>query len=289
MEASSSEDLRPRLWIDLGLFTLATFALTWLLVGLYIWNAEAMTAMFGPMKLGVPIFYVAVAAPTISALLVTAWRYGVAGLADLGRSLIRVRANWIWIAISLLGYPLLWLAASFLEALATGAERPDLSSWLIALPAVLLAGHLFRDPGALGEELGWRGFALPRLLELMDARKASLLLGLVWAVWHLPAFFLATLSQSQVNFGLFVLNVVAFSVFMTWLFVNMRGSVFWAGIVPHMLINAASKAGITPVFWATVAAAVLIIVFGGKHLQGFGRPKSVLPQSTFLNQAGGAK
>src|SRR3546814_5546144 len=90
--------------------------------------------------------------------------------------------------------------------MATGAESPYLSSWLIALPAVLLAGHLFRDPGALGEELGWRGFALPRLLELMDARRASLLLGLVWAVWHLPAFFLSTLSQSQVNFGLFILN-----------------------------------------------------------------------------------
>src|SRR3546814_4714751 len=107
--------------------------------------------------------------------------------------------------------------------MATGAESPYLSSWLIALPAVLLAGHLFRDPGALGEELGWRGFALPRLLELMDARRASLLLGLVWAVWHLPAFFLSTLSQSQVNFGLFILNVVAFSVFMTWLFVHTRG------------------------------------------------------------------
>src|SRR3546814_20952371 len=83
--------------------------------------------------------------------------------------------------------------------MATGAESPYLSSWLIALPAVLLAGHLFRDPGALGEELGWRGFALPRLLELMDARRASLLLGLVWAVWHLPAFFLSTLSQSHVR------------------------------------------------------------------------------------------
>src|SRR3546814_6355481 len=76
MAARPIEALRRRLWVDLGLFTLATFALTWLLVGLYIWNADAMTATFGPMKLGAPVFYIAVAAPTIAALLVTAWRYG---------------------------------------------------------------------------------------------------------------------------------------------------------------------------------------------------------------------
>src|SRR3546814_19150116 len=76
---------------------------------------------------------------------------------------------------------------------------------------------------------------------------------------------------------------------MTWLFVHTRGSVLWAGIVPHMLINAASKAGITPVFWATVAAAVMIIIFGGKHLRGIGWPKADLPQSTFLNRARSAR
>src|SRR3546814_13856860 len=106
--------------------------------------------------------------------------------------------------------------------MATGAESPYLSSWLIALPAVLLAGHLFRDPGALGEELGWRGFALPRLLALMYARRASLLLGLVWAVWHLPAFFFSTFSQSPVTFGMFILNFVAFSVFLKCLFVHTK-------------------------------------------------------------------
>src|SRR3546814_13225554 len=109
-----------------------------------------MTATFGPMKLWAPVFYIAVAAPTIAALLVTAWRYGEAGLVDLGRSLVRVRANWIWISISLLGYPLLWLLAFFLVPMATGADRPDLSSWLIAFPDVLLAGPLFHYLVSLG-------------------------------------------------------------------------------------------------------------------------------------------
>src|SRR3546814_18391687 len=101
-----------------------------------------MTATFGPMKLWAPVFYIAVAAPTIAARLVTAWRYGEAGLVDLGRSLGRVRENWLWIAISILGYPLLWLLASLLDPMATGAESQDISSWIIPLPAVLFAGHL---------------------------------------------------------------------------------------------------------------------------------------------------
>src|SRR5690606_11703585 len=138
----------------------------------------------------------------------------------------------------------------------------DPRPWLIALPLVLLGGHLLKDPGALGEELGWRGYALPRLLELTDARAASIILGVVWAVWHLPAFFLASLAQSSVNFGLFVINVTAFSVIMTWLFVNTRGSVLWAGIVPHMLFNATPKAGIMPVVWVTVLVAVALLRLG---------------------------
>src|SRR3546814_18297335 len=86
------------------------------------WSSDVCSS---DLKLGAPVFYIAVAAPTIAALLVTAWRYGEAGLVDLGRSLVRVRANWIWIAISLLGYPLLWLLASFLEPMATGAARSE--------------------------------------------------------------------------------------------------------------------------------------------------------------------
>src|SRR3546814_19061436 len=96
MAARPIEALRRRLWVDLGLFTLATFALTWLLVGLYIWNADAMPATFGRMKLGAPVFYIAVAAPTIAALLVTAWRYGEVEQFAFGHFLGRVCVYWTW-------------------------------------------------------------------------------------------------------------------------------------------------------------------------------------------------
>jgi membrane protease YdiL (CAAX protease family) len=281
---------RRRLYADLGWFVAAAFGLTWLLVGAYIHDAPAMSNLLGPMQLGAPAFFVAVYAPTLAAILVTAVRDGRTGLSGLFGSLVRSKVGWVWIAISVLGYPALWLVVTLIRATFSGELASfDPRPWLIALPLVLLGGHVLRDPGALGEELGWRGFALPRLLELTDARAASIILGVVWAVWHLPAFFLSSLSQSSVDFGVFVVNVTAFSVLMTWLFVNTRGSVLWAGIVPHMLFNATPKAGITPIVWVTVLAAVAVLVLGGKHLRGIGRPRAASslpePRGTFGREA----
>jgi membrane protease YdiL (CAAX protease family) len=272
-----------RLVVDLLVFNGFAFGLTWLLVGFYIWNAEAATHVLGPMRLGAPAFYLAVYAPSLAGVGVTFARYGRAGLADLFRSLFRIRAGWMWIAISLLAFPGLWLAVELIRAtLAGGLATFDFRPWLVALPLVLLGGHLLTDPGALGEELGWRGFMLPRLLELTDARAAGLILGLIWAVWHLPAFYVASLSQSGFDFLPFVLRVTVFSVFMTWIFVNTRGSVLWAGVVPHMMFNATPHAGITPVGWIVIGAGVVILMMTGKHMRGWGRPAAELPQSGLL-------
>lgn len=280
---------RRRLLIDLLIFAGVTFALTWVIVGLYIWNGAAVTRAIGPMRVGAPAFYLAVFAPALTAVVVTAVRYGRAGLASLFGSLIRVRVRWIWIAISLLGYPVLWLVVSLVQAAVGGRLAGfDFHPWLVALPLLLLHGHILKDPGALGEELGWRGFALPRLLELTNARAASLILGFVWAIWHLPAFYVGSLSQSTFAFAPFVLQVMAFSVFMAWLFVNARGSVLWAGVVPHELFNVVGHAGIHPVGWVFIVVAALILIFGGEHLRGVGRPRAVLPQSALLRSQGGA-
>lgn len=287
--AGDAPQARRRLWVDLALFVAICFGVSWGLLGFYIWNPALATRTLGEMKLGHPAFFAAVYAPSLAALALTALRYGRRGLADLFGAVVRVRARWVFIAVALLGYPLLWLATELARAAVAGRLGAfDFTPWTVALPAVVLGTQILRDPGAFGEELGWRGFALPRLLEFMDARAAALVLGLVWAVWHLPAFFLSSLSQSNVNFGLFVLHVLAFSAAMTWLFVNTRGSVFWAGIVPHFIFNATPRAGIAPTIWVAVLVGAAILVLGGKHLRGWGRPRAVLPQSTLLSAGGDA-
>ncbi len=275
---------RRRLLIDLLLFTALTFAVTWTVVWAYVWFPERMTELFGPMRLGAPAFYLAVYAPTLTALAVTALRYGRRGIADLLASVVRVRVAWKWIAVSVFGFAGLWLVVDLVEAAAGGRLAGfDFSPWLVALPLVILGGHILTDPGALGEELGWRGFALPRLLMFTDARAAALILGVVWAVWHLPAFYVGSLSQSGFDFLPFVFRVTAFSVFMTWLFVNTRGSVLWAGIVPHMFFNAVPDAGIEPVGWIAMLAGVVILVLAGRHMRGPGRAAAPLPQFGLLS------
>lgn len=275
--------MRRRILIDLVAFTAATFAITWAIVGAYIWNAEAATRMFGEMKLGEPAFYAAVYAPSVSAIIITAFRYGRAGMASLFGSLVRIRVKWTWLLLCLLGYPALWLLVRLVEAaVGGGLAQFDFNPWFVGLPLLFLSSRVLADPGALGEELGWRGFALPRLLELIDARTASLVLGLVWAIWHLPAFYVGSMSQSSLAFVPFVVTVVSFSVIMTFLFVHVRGSVLLAGVIPHMLINLTPHAGIPPVGWVIWLVAAIILVLGGRHLRGRGRPAAVLPQAALF-------
>ncbi len=287
--AETVHPMRRKIIVDLLVYTGITFAVTWLIVGWYIWDAGTATRLIGPLRLGAPAFYLAVYAPSIAAVGVTAWRYGRRGLASLFGSLIRVRVKWRWIAVSLLGYPVLWLVVGLVRAAAGGQLGSfDFHPWLVSLPLIILGGRILVDPGALGEELGWRGFALPRLLELIDARSAALLLGLVWAIWHLPAFYVGSLSQSSLAFVPFVATVMSFSVFMTWLFVHVRGSVLFAGVIPHMLFNATPHAGIVPVDWVIWLVAALILILGGRHLRGRGRPAAQLPQSALFAAPAGA-
>ena len=82
---------------------------------------------------------------------------------------------------------------------------------------------LLADTGPLGEEFGWRGFALPRLLQRPSALAAALILGVVWWAWHLPLFFISSMSQWELSIPVFLLNVLALSVIMTWLYRRTQG------------------------------------------------------------------
>jgi len=251
---------------ELLLFFGLVYAITWIICGAYLWAPKAATAVFGPMKTGTPIFFAAVYAPSVTSIVLTLLLGGWKNLVQLGASAVRVAGRWWWIVLALIGYPLLWLIVAMISAVAAGKGLSSVpySNWYAALPLVIASGFVFRDAGPLGEELGWRGFALPRLLAVTDARRAALILGVIWALWHLPAFFLAGLSQSKFQFGVFFFVVIGFSVFMTMLFVHTRGSVLLAGIVQHMWFNGVSKAGIHPVDWIIIALGLALLIFGGR-------------------------
>lgn len=161
--------------------------------------------------------------PLAAALIVTAIVDGKPGLRKLGRSMLppRIRASWYFIAVAI---PIGVMTAAFSINLALGAPIEALGrldAWYILL--AITASRLI-DPldGPLGEEPGWRGFALPRMMADRGPIKASLLLGTIVAVWHVPLVFLAAEKLPP----LFLVATVAVTFVYTWLYIRTDGSVF---------------------------------------------------------------
>lgn len=93
--------------------------------------------------------------------------------------------------------------------------------------------------GPLGEELGWRGFLLPRLQRKLKPLYASLIIGIVWACWHLPLFFIPGTSQHGSSFYLFLLMVTCYAIQFTWVYNRTNGSLIFP-ILFHTSINVSS-------------------------------------------------
>ena len=99
---------------------------------------------------------------------------------------------------------------------------------------LLLVATAFSTPFQAGEEIGWRGFALPRMAKRFGLGGAGVLLGVVWALWHLPLFLLPGTDTTGQSFPVFLISVTALSVAMAWLFGNTGGR-----LLPVMLMHAA--------------------------------------------------
>jgi len=205
-------------------FLLGTFAITWGAGALYFLAPETVEAWLGDARgVGHPLFRIAVYGPAIAAFAVVAAARGRAGLGAFARRLLHWRVHPGWYAAVLLGLPASLLAARAV-ALARGAELgpwPD-AAWTALLGGALL--DLVRDPGPV-EEIGWRGLALPLLQQRMSALSASAVLGLVWGVWHLPAFFIGGTPQGDYAFWGFLYGSVVLSLLMTVLYNGTGGSI----------------------------------------------------------------
>ena len=181
------------------------------------------------------------AGPTLGALLVTAATGGRPGLRHFFRRYVQVRVGLRWYLLILLGYPLIGLlAASVYFGLAP--FQTALEQWPLIFTAYLPATLIFMIFPALGEEPGWRGFALPRLQRQYGPLLGSLILGLLHMVWHLPVFFITEgpMAMGPFNTGNFVyhiFNSLVLAVIWTWVFNNARGSIFMA-LVLHGTNNA---------------------------------------------------
>ena len=125
--------------------------------------------------------------PAVAAVLAAVLTGGRAAVTELLRRLVRWRVRWPWYLVVLAGPAAFSLAVAGVYVLLGGAwsdARPP--AFTTALPSLALFLVILTVTDGLGEELGWRGFALPRLLRRFTALAASLVLGVLWAGWHLP-------------------------------------------------------------------------------------------------------
>jgi uncharacterized protein len=221
-------------------FVLA-FAFTWAL-----WVPAALEARGLIPPLPVPAGFLGVFGPMVAAIVVTALEGGRAGLRSLLGRIVRWRVAPIWYAVAILGPFVLTLAAIALHVV-LGGQPPSPRLLVGTLPTLLIVVVYMMITVALGEEVGWRGYALPALQARYSALVASLILGVMWALWHLPVFFNPDTLYSNLPFLLFLAYMVAFAVLITWVFNSAGGSVLIA-ILVHAVMNASGE------LWKTIPA-----------------------------------
>jgi len=193
--------------------------------------------------------------PSIAGVITVAIVKGKDGLRDLLKRALQWRVGLKW-----------WLVALFLPALLTlvalginllfGAKLPLFTfikeQWYY-LPLFFIITIV---GGPLGEEFGWRGFALPRLQEKTTPLLASVILGLIWGLWHIPQFFNPTAVHYElglVRLPLYVLAEVGLATIMTWVYNKTKGSLLVGGLIYH---NADNFWGVVLLTGATFTTAM---------------------------------
>jgi membrane protease YdiL (CAAX protease family) len=189
--------------------------------------------------------------PSLAALIIVAISEGRSGLREIGRRLLVWRVGFGWYLVIFLITPIIILPAIGIHILlgGSGLEWNDPSRWYLIFPAFLQILVL----GVLGEEIGWRGFALPRLQQPLNALWASLVLGTIWAFWHLPLFWMPEDFHAQIPFGLFLLQELGLTILFTWVYNNTHGSLLIANLF-HAASNTAI--GVLPVIPADAAGSL---------------------------------
>ncbi len=259
-----------------------TYLVSWILwiAAAALWRA-ATPPPSGFLALSAFLYLLGVFAPSLVALAFTARADGGAGALALLRQTVKwsVAARWYLFAVGYLAA--IKLAAALLLRIATGAW-PAFGHESIYIMALAIP---FSTPVQAGEEIGWRGYALPRLSARLGLSGASLALGVIWASWHLPFFFISGTDKSNQSFPLYLLSVTALSVALAWLYWRTNQSLLLTmlmhaavnntkDIVPSAVSDATSAFALSSslVAWLSVAilwicAAYFLIRMRGVKLQ----------------------
>src|SRR5215218_6455722 len=249
-------------------FFVLTYALSWILESPLVFLRDSVTD-----TQGLVLILLASNVPSVLAIVLTAVVLGRGSLRKLLARLVIWRVNPLWYLVVVVPAVLAGGMVAF-NALLGG---PAISVDATLLSAVLLLAFMIFPGSALGEEVGWRGYALPRLQTGRSALSASLILGVIWGFYHLPLYFTGQAFRPLSLFPPFLIGIIALSVILTWVYNSIGGSLLMVVLIHAtfnlpltLLLERLGSQMTLPLllyFGLTVVAAIVVVIVAGpKHL-----------------------
>jgi uncharacterized protein len=228
-----------------------------------------------PFTIPRPLLALAIAAatflgPTLSAFIMTGITEGRIGIRRLLRRYVLWRVGFRWYLFVLLVIPAIEVLGAIVVPGALASFQSLTLSLVLTYPVAFVSTFILGGP--LGEEPGWRGFALPRLQPLRGPLIGSVILGILWALWHLPLFWSGVWTPPTIpNIVMFILMITALTIIMTWVFNNAKGSLLITMLM-HASFNTFANKIVAPLFPAPILSEYGLL----PELVGFGATALVL-------------
>ena len=250
-------------------FFVLTYVITWAIESPLVFLTDSVTA-----TQGLVLVILASNVPSAVAIVLTAIILGRGALRKLLGRLLIWRVNPFWYLVVFLGPVALTGGVVLLNALMGG---PALSLGMTLVGATIFFAFSVVPGSALGEEIGWRGYVLPRLQSRMSALSASLLIAPIWALWHLPLWLTGEPGRTPTLYTGFLVSAFALSIISTWVYNSTGGSLLMV-VLAHATVNLpltlvrddlGAQASVPVLLYfglLIVAAIVVVIVAGPKHL-----------------------
>jgi len=212
-------------------FFALTFLVSWSFFAAGFWLAKGSWGS-GAARLSGGVLFLGVIVPALVAVGLTARSGGRAGVRALLDRVVRFPSEARWYLFAAGYMAAIKLTAAVMHRVATGAWPAfGQENFLIMVAATMIS-----TPVQAGEEIGWRGYALPRLTNRLGLGGASVVLGVIWACWHLPFFFMPATDTFGQSFPVYLAQVTAISVAMGWLYWRTNGSLFMTMLL-HAAVN----------------------------------------------------
>jgi membrane protease YdiL (CAAX protease family) len=237
-------------------FFLLTFALTWGMGAAFVVFPDQITAVFGELSVTNPLYLIMTWSPGLVGMFLVVLVAGLSGLRRFLGRLFDVSVPLAWWAFVLLALPALKMTGALLNGTPiSGLLNLSPFGDLLTMSVFML----FLGPV---EEFGWRGVALPLMQRRMAPVWAGLIVGFVWAFWHLPAFFFGGTPQSAWAIAPFLIGVTAIGVVMAVVYNKTGGNLLFP-ILTHWQLNIAFWPEAQP--WENYLSVALALVLLWVH------------------------